>query len=66
MNVIKALELVRDVKTPHDEFIFALEYLAMYREGEFAVHYCDILGDYIYIELQAKVVNYLELLAGNY
>lgn len=62
MNVIKALQTVHDVRTPHDEFIGALEYLAMYREGSFVVDYCHILGDCIYIKLDGITLFYLDML----
>lgn len=62
MNVIKALQTVRDETAPHDVFIWALEYLAMYREGEFVVHYCSILGDYVYIELDGITLFYLDMM----
>lgn len=62
MNIKEALKIVRDVTAPHDEFIFAIEYIQMYREGECVVHYCSILGDYVYIELDGITLFYLDML----
>ena len=64
MNVIKALKTVRDENAPFDLFIGAIEYLSMYREGEFAVHYCDILCDSIYIELDGITLFYLDMIVA--
>lgn len=61
MNVIKALKIVRDETAPFDLFIGALEYLAMYREGNFVVDYCHTIGDSIYIELDGITLFYLDM-----
>lgn len=62
MNVITALQVVRDLNTPFDQFIGAIEYIQMYREGECVVHYCSILGDYVYIELDGITLFYLDMM----
>lgn len=61
MNVIKALQVMRDLSSPFDVFIGAAEYLQMYREGECVVHYCSILG-IMYIELDGITLFYLDML----
>ena len=62
MNIKEALKTVRDETAPHDEFIGAAEYLQMYRDGDMVVHYCSILGDYVYIELDGITLFYLDMM----
>lgn len=62
MNVIKALELVRDENAPFDLFIGALELVNLYRDGDCVVDYCHVLCDYIYIELDGITLFYLDML----
>ena len=64
MNIITALQVVRDLSAPFDKFIGALEVLSMYRDGAFVVNYCHILDSNIYIQLDAQTLRYLDLLAG--
>ena len=63
MNVIKAFQAVRDLSTPHDEFIGAAEYLQMYRDGDYVVDYCSILEQYVYIELSVEDRFYLDFVS---
>lgn len=62
MNIESALELVRDLSAPFDQFLGALEYLQMYRDGDCVVDYCHILDSNIYLELDAQTLRYLDLL----
>ena len=62
MNIKEALKTVRDENAPFDLFIGAIEYIQMYREDNFVVDYCHILGDYVYIELDGITLFYLDML----
>lgn len=64
MNILSALQVVRDLSTPFDKFIGALELLQMYREGNYIVDYCHILNHNVYIELDAQTKWYLDLVSG--
>lgn len=63
MDVMQALKVLRDKHASQDDFIGAAEYLNMYREGNFVVHYCDILCEYVYIELSSLNMFYLVFLS---
>lgn len=63
MNIITALELVRDLSAPFSLFVGALEYLNLYREGNYIVDYCSILEQCVYVELDAQTLRYLDLLS---
>lgn len=63
MDVLKALKVIRDGLSPQELFIGAIEYLNIYREGNFVVHYCSILSEYVYIELYGLELFYLDFLS---
>lgn len=63
MDVIQALSVVRDERSSQDDFVFAVEYLNLYREGNVVVHYCSILSEYVYIELSSLDMFYLDFLS---
>ena len=62
MDVMQALQAVRDCSTPFEDFLGALEYVKMYTEGCSVVHYCGILEGYVYIGLSDYELRLLDLL----
>lgn len=62
MDVLRALELLRDKSVSQDAFVFAVEYLNLYREGNVVVHYCPILSEYVYIGLSGLDLFYLDFI----
>lgn len=62
MDVLKALKVIRDERSSQDDFVFAVEYLNMYRESNFVVHYCSVICSYVYVELSGTDIFYLNFL----
>lgn len=62
MTILEALQVVRDLSAPFDKFLGALEYLQMYRDGDYVVDYSHILDSNVYISLDHQTLRYLDLL----
>ena len=63
MDVMQALKVLRDKTASQDNFLRAVEYLNLYRDGKFVVHYCSVICSYVYVELSGTDMFYLDFLS---